>query len=180
MDTCKIGKNLYQFTAVDDCTRLRVLALYDSRSGQNAVQFLLEKVIPQFPFPLQRVQTDRGREFLAMDFQDALRQNCIKFRPNRPYSPHLNGKVERSQRTDRSEFWPTVDRKSERNALEAQLAEWQRFYNEERTHYTLGKTPRQRLDETKDLVPPMEAVKAAFDPVREGYRTNYRAAWSPQ
>ena len=33
----------------------------------------------------------------------------IKFRPNKPGSPHLNDKVERSQRTDKEEFYPTVD-----------------------------------------------------------------------
>jgi len=33
----------------------------------------------------------------------------IKFRPNKPGSPHLNGKVERSQKTDLEEFYPTVD-----------------------------------------------------------------------
>jgi len=31
----------------------------------------------------------------------------IKFRPLRPASPHLNGKVERSQRTDLEEFYAT-------------------------------------------------------------------------
>nr|PMK26291.1 hypothetical protein BCU03_19065 [Vibrio breoganii] len=33
----------------------------------------------------------------------------IKFRPNKPGSPHLNGKVEHSQKTDKSEFYPTID-----------------------------------------------------------------------
>jgi hypothetical protein len=33
----------------------------------------------------------------------------IKFRPLKPASPHLNGKVERSQRADLEEFYPTVD-----------------------------------------------------------------------
>lgn len=36
----------------------------------------------------------------------------IKFRPIKPRSPHLNGKVERTQRADLEEFWPTVDPKS--------------------------------------------------------------------
>jgi len=36
IDTCKVGKHLYQFTAIDDCTRMRVLALYSSRSAINA------------------------------------------------------------------------------------------------------------------------------------------------
>lgn len=31
IDTVKIAPGLFQFTAVDDCTRLRVLALYPSR-----------------------------------------------------------------------------------------------------------------------------------------------------
>jgi transposase InsO family protein len=44
-------------------------------------------------------------------FQEALRRNCIKFRPNRPRAPHLNGKVERSQQTDWVEFYATVDLK---------------------------------------------------------------------
>jgi len=33
----------------------------------------------------------------------------IKFRPIKPESPHLNGKVERTQRTDLDEFYSTGD-----------------------------------------------------------------------
>ncbi|CAK1737568.1 hypothetical protein VCRA2121O157_130027 [Vibrio crassostreae] len=33
----------------------------------------------------------------------------IKFSPNKPGSPHLNSKVERSQKTDKTEFYPTID-----------------------------------------------------------------------
>jgi transposase-like protein len=64
MDTCKIAPSLYQYTAIDDCTRIRVLALYKRRSAGNSLLFL-EKVIEEFPFPIQRIQTDRGREFFA-------------------------------------------------------------------------------------------------------------------
>jgi hypothetical protein len=62
MDTCKIAPGLYQYTAIDDCTRIRVLAVYKRRSAANWLLFL-EKVIEEFPFPIQRIQTDRGREF---------------------------------------------------------------------------------------------------------------------
>jgi transposase InsO family protein len=37
----------------------------------------------------------------------------IKFRPNKPGSPHLNGKVERSQKTDKAEFYATIDTTSD-------------------------------------------------------------------
>ena len=103
MDTCKIAPGLYQYTAIDDCTRIRVLALYKRRSAANSLLFL-EKVIEDFPFPIQRIQTDRGREFFAYTFQEKLMEYGIKFRPLKPASPHLNGKVERSQRTDLGEF----------------------------------------------------------------------------
>ena len=39
----------------------------------------------------------------------------IKFRPNKPASLHLNGKVERSQKTDKAEFYATVDIDSDEN-----------------------------------------------------------------
>jgi transposase InsO family protein len=112
MDTCKIAPALYQYTAIDDCTRIRVLALYKRRSAANSLLFL-EKVIEEFPFPIQRIQTDRGREFFAYAFQEKLMEYGIKFRPIKPASPHLNGKVERSQRTDLEEFYATVDLRAE-------------------------------------------------------------------
>jgi transposase InsO family protein len=122
METCKIGPGLYQYTAVDDCTRIRVLALYKRRTAGNSLQFL-ELVIEELPFPIQRIQTDRGREFFAYCFQEKLMEYGIKFRPIKPASPHLNGKVERSQRTDIEEFYATAD--LEAPDLSDRLREWQ-------------------------------------------------------
>lgn len=48
MDTVKIAPGLFQFTAVDDCTRMRVLALYPRRTAHNAVRFLKEHVLEKF------------------------------------------------------------------------------------------------------------------------------------
>ena len=50
----------------------------------------------------------------------------IKFRPVKPASPHLNGKVERSQRTDLEEFYPTVNLRAE--DLAGRLDDWQSHY----------------------------------------------------
>jgi transposase-like protein len=108
MDTCKIRPGLYQYTAIDDCSRWQVLGLYPRRTAANTRDFL-EHVLEEMPFPVQRVQTDRGQEFFAYEVQDDLRERHIKFRPNRPRAPHLNGKVERVQRTALEEFWSTVD-----------------------------------------------------------------------
>ena len=103
LDTCKIGPGFYRYTAVDDCTRYRVLRLYSRRTAENTVDFI-ENVLEEMPFPIQRIQTDRRTEFFAHQVQEFLHEQGIKFRPNRPAAPHLNGKVERSQKTDKLEF----------------------------------------------------------------------------
>lgn len=104
MDTMKIARGVYQYTAIDDCSRFRVLAVYPRRNARNTLLFL-DRVIEEMPFPIQRIQTDRGGEFFAESVQRRLMNECIEFRPIPPRSPHLNGKVERSQLTDRNEFW---------------------------------------------------------------------------
>lgn len=138
MDTCKIASGLYQYTAIDDCTRYQVLEIYQHRTAQNTLDFL-EKVIEEMPFPIQRIQTDRGREFFAYKVQEWLLEHSIKFRPIRPHSPHLNGKVERAQRTDLEEFYATANLQGP--GLRDKLSEWQHFYNWERIHGSIGKPP---------------------------------------
>lgn len=59
MDTMKIARGVYQYTAIDDCSRFRVLAVYPRRNARNTL-FFLDRVIEEMPFPIQRIQTDRG------------------------------------------------------------------------------------------------------------------------
>tara|TARA_Y100001949_G_scaffold17446_1_gene12429 strand:+ start:994 stop:1407 length:414 start_codon:yes stop_codon:yes gene_type:complete len=101
MDTCKIAPGIYQYTAIDDCSRYRVLDVFNRRSAANTLIFI-DKVIEEMPFPIQRIQTDRGTEFFAEKVQRKLMDYGIKFRPNKPSSPHLNGKVESKEPTKKS------------------------------------------------------------------------------
>lgn len=167
MDTCKIASGLYQYTAIDDCTRFQVLELYTCRTAQNTLYFL-EKVIEEMPFPIQRIQTDRGREFFAYKVQEWLMEHSIKFRPIRPHSPHLNGKVERAQRTDLEEFYATANLQGP--GLRDKLSEWQHFYNWERIHGSLGKPPIYRYFELKDNTPFWDDVIAKYDQSCEIFR----------
>jgi transposase InsO family protein len=125
--------------------------LYSRRTASNTLEFI-ECVIDEMPFPIQRVQTDRGREFFAVKVQEKLMEKGIKFRPNRPGSPHLNGKVERSQKTDKTEFYSMVDLSAE--DLEDRLAEWQHYYNWQRprsAHH--GKSSMEKYFELADQTP---------------------------
>jgi transposase InsO family protein len=168
MDTCKIAPGLYQYTAVDDCTRIRVLALFKRRTAANSLLFL-ELAIEEFPFPIQRIQTDRGREFFAYCFQEKLMEYGITFRPIKPASPHLNGKVERSQRTDIEEFYATADLKAA--DLSDRLREWQDHYNQHRPHGSLGgRTPWQVWYERSSSTPFHDEVEAKYDQSTERLR----------
>lgn len=74
------------------------MELYRRRTASNALDFI-DIMIEQFPFPIQRIQCDLGHKFFAVKVQEKLMKYSIKFRPIKPRSPHLNGKVERSQQT---------------------------------------------------------------------------------
>ena len=55
-------KKYYQFTAIDDCTRIRVLRIYDKLNQKTAIQFA-DYVLDKLPFRVEAIQTDNGSEF---------------------------------------------------------------------------------------------------------------------
>ncbi|WP_121353515.1 IS481 family transposase [Flavisolibacter nicotianae] len=162
MDVNKVGVKCYQYTAVDDCTRLRALKLYPNKKAESTVDFL-GYVLDTFQFSIQRVQTDWGTEFFNDLFQYELADHFIKFRPIKPRSPHLNGKVERSQLSDKAEFYATIPHKERNMALAPKLSEWQHFYNHKRPHASLnGKTPYEKYHELEHLIPIQPDVTAKY------------------
>jgi len=174
MDVTKLRPKAYQFTAIDDCTRLKVIRVYPNKKADSAVDFLGE-VLCSFPFPVQRIQTDWGTEFFNYKFQEELHEHFIKFRPIKPRSPHLNGKVERTQQTDKSEFWRLLDLKDLTQDLNALALEWEKFYNRKRSHSSLnGKTPWQKFREVEKLVPiQLEVTQNFWDSEEEILPRNY-------
>lgn len=118
------------------------------------------------PFPIQRIQTDRGTEFFATKVQAQPIIYSVKFRPVKPGSPHLNGKVERSQKTDLDEFYAKVDLNS--RDLEDKLQEWQHYYIWHRPHGSLnGKTPMEKYCEVTGKTPYWDEVEAQYGPSEE-------------
>lgn len=165
MDTMKVAPGMFQYTAIDDCTRYRVLGLYKRRTASNTLLFI-DRVMEEMPFPIQRIQTDRGGEFFAIKVQKYLLKQYIKFRPIKPASPHLNGKVERSQKTDIEEFYSTVDLQDQ--DLEQQLEEWQFFYNWHRPHGSLnGASPIDKICDLSEKTPFWAEVYDNFDRLKE-------------
>ena len=89
----------YQYTAIDDATRIRALKVYTRHTQKNAMH-VLDYVIKPFQFWLHTVRTDRGHEFQAK-FHWHLADHGIRHVHIKARTPQLNGKVERAHRTDK-------------------------------------------------------------------------------
>lgn len=100
-------KKHYQFTAIDDCTRIRVLRVYDRLNQKTAIQFI-DYVFEKLPFRVERIQTDNGSEFQSA-FHWHVLDRGVEHVHIKPATPRLNGKVERSHRIDADEFYRMLD-----------------------------------------------------------------------
>lgn len=107
---------MFQFTAIDEYSRIRYLEGFNENSSYSATQFLINALKyfhKEYKFNVKTVQTDNGREFTnKFDrnpqqtlFEKALDILKIKHKLIRPYTPRHNGKVERSHREDQKRFY---------------------------------------------------------------------------
>ncbi len=55
-------RRFYQFTAIDDCTRIRVLKVYDACNQRTTIAFI-DDVLRRLPFRVHVIQTNNGAEF---------------------------------------------------------------------------------------------------------------------
>src|SRR4026209_1412169 len=140
-------RRLYQFTAIDDCTRIRVLKIYDACNQRTATRFI-DEVRRRLPFRVHVAQTDNGAEFRS-EFHWHLERLDIRHVYIRPRTPRLNGKVERSHRVDDQEFYQLLDQEGisdDIHLFNEKLREWEDYYNYHRPHGALdGQTPYERL-----------------------------------
>jgi len=184
------GEKLIQFTAIDECSRVRYLEGSLFKSAACATAFLRRAVAfySSLGVKVLRAQTDHGTEFtlpenemtLASyargDTRDALFDlECerlgIKHRLIKVRTPELNGKVERSHRTDNERFYSRFKFTNDSTLNHALQTVWMPEYNEQRPHSSLGgQAPmdflKNRIKEIsegkfKDYLPKSEEKKAA-------------------
>ena len=129
----------YQYTAIDDATRIRALQIFPEHNQECAIRFM-DYVVEKFPFRISTIRTDRGHEFQAR-FHWHVEDQGMRHVYIKPQTPQLNGKVERSHRTDQTEFYQLLTYTDDMD-LNAKLKAWEDFYNYDRPHLSLaGKTP---------------------------------------
>ena len=108
---------LFQYTAIDEFTRLRFLAAYPEQSTCSSADFLnkLVRWYARKGIQVECIQTDNGFEFtnrfsnskkdILTLFEKTAHKLGIRHKLIRPYTPRHNGKVERSHREDQKRFY---------------------------------------------------------------------------
>ena len=94
------------------------------------------------------IQTDNGGEFQS-NFHWHLEEQDIRQVYIRPSTPRLNGKVERSHRVDKQEFYQLLDKNGigdDIHLFNDKLREWEAYHNYHRPLGALDvETPYERL-----------------------------------
>lgn len=150
------GVQYYEFNAIDDCTRWRFARIYKDKSQSSCLDFVND-LIRYSPFRIHCIQTDNDAVFtnrfnvfcwdLEHEFSETLKSYGIRHRLLPPGAKELNGKVERSHKTDDDEFFwkaPMLNFIS----LKKSFTQWIWEYNHDRPHSSLGGlTPVEKLIE---------------------------------
>lgn len=128
----------YQYTAIDEYTRKRVLWASKEQSTSASTEFL-EIIIKKFPFKIECIQTDNGFEFTnrlnwqgtkkKTMFEKKLEELGIKHKLIKPKTPRHNGKVERSHRKDQERFYYNKVFCSFED-FKKRLKYWEKVYND--------------------------------------------------
>ena len=114
----KSWKRYYQYTAIDEYSRLRYLEGFQTADTYSSAIFI-EHAIAWFRrkgIKVECVQTDNGAEFTKRFlrtkdehnpslFETVLQEKGIRHKLIKPYTPRHNGKVERSHKEDQKRFY---------------------------------------------------------------------------
>ena len=133
------GERYYQYTAIDEYTRLRYTWFTNAHDTYASSEFA-RRLVRYFPFKIEKIQTDNGFEFtnrLSWNaflknkktmFEKTLKELKIEYKVIKPHTPKQNGRVERSHRKDQERFyykkvfWSLED-------LRNRGADWRKEYN---------------------------------------------------
>ena len=110
-------QRFYQYTAIDEFTRLRYLGAYEEQNTYSSADFLKKAAVyyKKQGFEVKCVQTDNGFEFTnRLHSRETKRLTLFELTAQKlgicnkyikPYTPRHNGKVERSHREDQKRFY---------------------------------------------------------------------------
>jgi transposase InsO family protein len=135
------GHKWYQSTALDDCTRYRILRLYPRKNHLTSLEFC-STIRHALPVAIRQVQVANGPEF-SLARARAVQEAGMRLRYITPQRPEQNGKVERSPRVDDEEFRTRHTFTALAPAATA-LLQWQHTSNHDRFSRAVNASPQPR------------------------------------
>ena len=132
--------------AVDDCTRWSYPQMYPDGGQAGAVSFVFAMVahFKRIGVKVRAVMTDNGSAYRSAAFARTLRMLGVKHLLTPPYTPRINGKVERFIQTMQRE-WAHALTYADSAARAAFLPVWTRYYNTQRIHSAIKTPPAAKL-----------------------------------
>lgn len=140
------GTFYYLCSILDGCSRYIVHWELRQAMTEKDVEIILQRAREKFPDARPRIISDNGPQFIAKDFKEFIRLAGMTHVRTAPFYPQSNGKLERYHKTIKSEcIRPKVALSLEE--ARAQIADYIRYYNEERLHSSLGYVaPKDKLE----------------------------------
>ncbi|CAJ2634277.1 unnamed protein product [Trifolium pratense] len=90
----------YFITFIDDCSDYTFVYLMKNKSDAfDMFKIFVKEIENQFNTKIKRLRSDRGTEYNSSLFNDFYKQHGIIHETTAPYSPEMNGKAERKNRT---------------------------------------------------------------------------------
>jgi len=140
------GTFYYLCTLLDGYSRYIVHWELRKTMTEKDIEIIMQRARENFPDAKPRIISDNGPQFIAKDFKAYIRLTGMSHVRTSPYYPQSNGKLERYHKTIKTEcIRPKVALSLEE--ARTQIAEYIRYYNEERLHSAIGYiAPKDKLE----------------------------------
>ena len=140
------GTFYYLCAVLDGASRYLVAWSLRQSMTEAEVEILLLRAREKFPEARPRIISDNGPQFIAKDFKEFIRISGMTHVRTSPYYPQSNGKMERWNKSIKSEsIRPGVPLSVE--DAEQLITQYVEVYNEQRLHSAIGYvTPQAMLE----------------------------------
>ena len=140
------GTFYYLCAVLDGASRYIVDWSLRESMREPDVEVLLQRAKEKFPEAKPRIISDNGPQFIAKDFKEFIRISGMTHVRTAPYYPQSNGKLERWNKSIKSEcIRPGVPLSLD--DAERLIVQYVQVYNEQRLHSSIGYiTPKDMLE----------------------------------
>lgn len=146
------GTFYYLCAVLDGASRSIVDWSLRETMREAEVEILLERAKEKFPRARPRIISDNGPQFIAKDFKEFIRISGMTHVRTSPYYPQSNGKLERWNRSIKSECIRPGVPLSLDDAI-GLVEQYVTYYNEKRLHSAIGYvTPKDFLDGRREVI----------------------------